>query len=44
MDDRNFQSQNKIDDGKGKKFFWKNFGLVLVALGLAVLTVVIINL
>jgi hypothetical protein len=45
MENRNFQIQN--DNNENKKTtntFWRNFGLIFLALGLAVLTVVVISL
>ncbi len=44
MEDRDFQQpmDNIENEGKGKTFF-KGFGLYLLALGLAVLTVIVLN-
>ena len=45
MNDRNFQPANDNGESKSKaKVFWKHVGLIALALGLAVLTVFVINL
>ncbi len=45
MDNRNFHNGNENNDGKKKQVsFWHNFGLFFLALGLAILTVVVISL
>lgn len=45
MNDRNFQPANDNGESKSKaKVFWKNVGLIALALGLALLTVFVINL
>ena len=46
MVDKNFQNQtenNAEQNSKGKSF-WKGFGLIMLSLGLAVLTVIVLNL
>lgn len=43
MDNRNFQIQNETGDKKKKKTFFRNVGIFFLALGLAVLTVVVIS-
>ena len=43
MDNRSFQSPNEYGEGgKKENKFWRNFGLMILALALAVVTVVII--
>ena len=44
MANRDFQIQNDNSESKGKKTFWRNFGLFFLALGLGVLTIVVISL
>ena len=44
MANRNFQIQNDGSENKGKKTFWRNFGLFFIALGLGILTIVVISL
>ena len=45
MENRNFQIQNENSEGKKKsKTFWRNFGLLFLALGLGALTVIVISL
>ena len=45
MENRNFQIQNdNAESKKNSKTFWRNFGLFFLALGLAILTVVVISL
>lgn len=46
MDDKNLeQIQRNNEEGKSKsKIFWSNFGLFVLALGLAIITVVMLNL
>ena len=43
MNDKNYQNQFENNEGKGKKF-WCNFGVGCLALFVAVLTIVVINL
>ncbi len=43
MDDRNFQEKYEVNDNKGKSFF-RSVGIFFLALFLAVVTVVAINL
>ncbi len=43
MNDKNFQSP-ETQEGKSKaKIFWKHVGYVVIALALAVVTVVVLN-
>ena len=47
MENRDFElvAQTPAEENKAKKkAFWKNVGLIFLALGLAILTVVVINL
>ena len=44
MDERNFHNGNETDGKKNKNSFWYSLGLVFLALGLAILTVVVISL
>jgi hypothetical protein len=46
MDDRNFDFQpQNVEEGKSKaKGFWKHVGFIVLALTLAVVTVVVLNL
>ena len=46
MDNRDFEFQPQAnEEGKGKaKAFWKHVGFVVLALGLSVLTVLVLNL
>jgi hypothetical protein len=45
MVNKNFQNRNDNNEGKSKAgIFWKHVGLIALALGLAVLTVFVLNL
>ena len=45
MVNKNFQNRNENSEGKSKGgAFWKHVGLIAVALGLAILTVFVLNL
>ncbi len=44
MENRNFQIQKETGEKKKSTIFWKNFGIVCLALALSVLTVVVISL
>ena len=46
MDDRNLgQNQRNLEEGKSKsRRFWSGFGLFVLALGLAIITVIMLNL
>ncbi len=45
MNDREFRQPNEINDGKSKaKIFFKQVGIIALAIVLAVLTVFVINL
>ena len=45
MNDKNFSNNPEYREGKGKaKTFWKHVGFLVIALALAVLTVLVINL
>ena len=44
MDNRNFNHSHEPNETKKKNSFWRNFGLLFLALGLAIITVVVISL
>lgn len=44
MDNRNFNQRNGSGEKSKAKTFWVNIGLVVLALGLSILTVLVINL
>lgn len=44
MNNKNFQQNDVADSKEKEKSFWKTVGTIALALGLAILTVFIINL
>ena len=45
MSEMNFQQPNEINESKNKtKTFWKNVGIIALALGLSILTIFVLYL